>query len=159
MVQPVNLLQDAVAGSAQLGPTFRGSEGENLRHPGGGDGEGDNGVGGVQAVWVRVVWNSQLMEDITKYYDNQPLQLGQKTSSQVSQYASSWSGWLLHRDTSSLFCFPISSSSWFTRKAGGMAETPRVGIKILSRHIGQLRYLSSKFSSFEIFCRHSRHTV
>ena len=55
MVQPVDLLQDGGGGSAQLGPTLRGSEGENLRDPGGGDGEWNDGVAGVEAVRVGVV--------------------------------------------------------------------------------------------------------
>jgi hypothetical protein len=43
-----------------------------------------------------------------------------------------------HLGMTSRLCLAIKSRSWLTRKEGGRAETPLLGIVISSRHIGHL---------------------
>lgn len=88
-----------------------------------------------------------------------PVHKVQKTVSQVSQNNNSWLMWTEHLGMTSLLCLDIKSKSWLTRKDGGKAETPPLGMVISSRQIGQRKEPVSLVWLAAILVRQCRQTV
>lgn len=88
-----------------------------------------------------------------------PVHNVQKTVSQVSQKSNSWFICTEHLGITSLLCRDIKSKSWFTRKEGGRAATPPLGMTISSRHIGHRKEPVSRDGEAAILVRQWRQTV
>ena len=70
-----------------------------------------------------------------------------------------WVWWVEHFGITSRLCLAIRSKSWLTRKEGGKAETPPLGMVINSRHIGQRNCPVSRAKVATIRSRQWRQTV
>lgn len=88
-----------------------------------------------------------------------PVHRVQKTVSHVSQNSNSWLIWTEHFGMTSRLCLDIRSSSWLTRKDGGKADTPPLGIVMSSLHIGHRKEPVSLVCPAAILVRQWRQTV
>ena len=70
-----------------------------------------------------------------------------------------WLECMEHFGMISLRCWAIRSRSWLTMKEGGMCEMPPRGMLMVSRQMGHLKVVESRFWASTILSRQFRHTV
>ena len=83
----------------------------------------------------------------------------QNTISQVSQNNSSWVMWTEHLGMTSRRCLDIKSNNWLTRKDGGKADTPPLGMFMDSLHIGHRKEPVSLVCEAAILVKQCKQTV